>query len=197
MARAEQGSILLPWIKRVSLRDQTVVTHISEKLHAGERAAIALANEVDASLLADDRSARSEAHRFGLNYFGSLRGPERRQTAGNSHARERPTRPPYTSPACTLASLCTWDFLRGYRSRFSSFPGLYRSCRWRIPEITQRWAFDKSATVLLPPVPGEIQITLKFTYQNRLDRSHLSGGLTLDSVTYLITAWCSSSEVHS
>ena len=51
------GSILLPWIKRVSLRDQTTVAHISEKLHAGERAAIALAKEVDASLWVDDRSA--------------------------------------------------------------------------------------------------------------------------------------------
>jgi predicted nucleic acid-binding protein len=67
------GSILLPWIKRVCLRDQSAVTHISEKLHAGERAAIALAKGVDASLLVDDRSARSEAHRVGLNYFGSLR----------------------------------------------------------------------------------------------------------------------------
>ena len=67
------GSILLPWIRRASIQDQTATPQLSEKLHAGERAAIALANEMRASLLIDDRTARGEAQRLSLNYFGSLR----------------------------------------------------------------------------------------------------------------------------
>lgn len=67
------GSILLPWIRRVSVRDQTAAERLSERLHAGERAAIALAKEIRASLLVDDRSARAEAHREHVSYFGSLR----------------------------------------------------------------------------------------------------------------------------
>ena len=67
------ASILLPWIRRVPVQDRTTETQLSEKLHAGERAAIALAKEMSASLLLDEKTARGEAHRLGLNYFGSLR----------------------------------------------------------------------------------------------------------------------------
>jgi predicted nucleic acid-binding protein len=67
------GSILLPWIRRVSIQDRTATDRLSETLHAGERAALALATEIGASFLVDDRSARAEAQRAGLNYFGSLR----------------------------------------------------------------------------------------------------------------------------
>lgn len=61
------------WLIRTSVQDRSIVDQLPPQLHLGEREAIALAKELDAALLIDDRAARREAHRLGLDYFGSLR----------------------------------------------------------------------------------------------------------------------------
>lgn len=61
------------WITRRSVRDRLFVEQLPSKLHLGEREAIALARELGAPLLIDEREARKEAAQLGLDYFGSLR----------------------------------------------------------------------------------------------------------------------------
>jgi hypothetical protein len=61
------------WIQRASLRDRALVDRLPQKLHLGEREAIALAKERGESLLVDEREARQEASRQGINVIGSLR----------------------------------------------------------------------------------------------------------------------------
>ena len=46
---------------------------LSRKLDLGEREALALAKEMGAALLIDEREARREALRLGIDHFGSLR----------------------------------------------------------------------------------------------------------------------------
>ena len=65
---AEQG-----WIRSQTLTDPTVAEQLPDRLHRGEREAIALAKELNAHLLVDDYQARMEARRLGINHFGSLR----------------------------------------------------------------------------------------------------------------------------
>lgn len=70
------GVIELPklsWIKRVSVKDRTLVEQFPRKLHLGEREAIALAKELNAALMVDEREARKEALRLGIEHFGSLK----------------------------------------------------------------------------------------------------------------------------
>lgn len=61
------------WIQGRSLRIHTLADKLPKKLHLGEREAIALAHELGAPLLVDEREARKEADRLGITYFGSLR----------------------------------------------------------------------------------------------------------------------------
>lgn len=61
------------WILRERVRDQSFVDQLPQKLHLGEREAIALAKERGITLLIDDHEARKEARRLGLDVFGSLR----------------------------------------------------------------------------------------------------------------------------
>ena len=49
------------------------MARLSARLHRGEREAIALAKELGAALLVDDREARKEASHLGIEHFGSLR----------------------------------------------------------------------------------------------------------------------------
>jgi predicted nucleic acid-binding protein len=60
------------WIKRRALGDYTVAEGLPHKLGIGEREAIALAKELNARLLIDDREARKQAERLGVPDFGSL-----------------------------------------------------------------------------------------------------------------------------
>lgn len=61
------------WIEQVAVQDRSEVERLPAHLGLGERAAIVLAQELDAPLLIDDRAARHEAQRRGMVYFGSLR----------------------------------------------------------------------------------------------------------------------------
>src|SRR5688572_26198368 len=61
------------WITRVRVHDRPFVDHLPEKLHVGEREAIALAKELGATLLIDEREARRTAQQYGIPHFGSLR----------------------------------------------------------------------------------------------------------------------------
>ena len=61
------------WIKREQVRDRSLVEQLSGKLDLGEREALALAKETGAALLIDEREARKEAVRLGIDHFGSLR----------------------------------------------------------------------------------------------------------------------------
>ena len=61
------------WIKRVAVRDWSLLQTIPGRLSRGESEAILLAKELGAHLLVDDLEARKEASRLGISYFGSLR----------------------------------------------------------------------------------------------------------------------------
>ena len=61
------------WIKRGSVKDRSVLEQLSGKLNLGEREALALAKEIGAALLVDEREARTEALRLGIYHFGSLK----------------------------------------------------------------------------------------------------------------------------
>lgn len=49
------------------------MNQLPHKLHLGEREAIALTKELGGILLVDEREARKEARRVGIDYVGSLR----------------------------------------------------------------------------------------------------------------------------
>lgn len=61
------------WIRRAQIQDQTFVDQLPQKLHSGEREAIALARELGGVLLVDEQAVRQEVQRLGVPYFGSLR----------------------------------------------------------------------------------------------------------------------------
>ena len=48
-------------------------TNVPQRLHLGECEALALARELDAVLLIDEREARRAAQQYGIAHFGSLR----------------------------------------------------------------------------------------------------------------------------
>ena len=60
------------WIKCKHIRDRAFVEELPQKLHLGEREALALAKELGAVLLVDEREARNEARRLGIDHIGSL-----------------------------------------------------------------------------------------------------------------------------
>lgn len=61
------------WIKHRPLGDYSLVKGLPHKLGIGEREAIALAKELNARLLIDDREARKQAALLEVSDFGSLR----------------------------------------------------------------------------------------------------------------------------
>lgn len=68
-AEVQEGA----WIRRASVRNRSLVYQLPERLQLGESEAIALAQELGASLLVDEREARREAIRLGVSCLGSLR----------------------------------------------------------------------------------------------------------------------------
>lgn len=61
------------WIRRERIQDRSLTEQLPSKLHLGEREAIVLAKERDATLLVDEREARRVALQLGIGYIGSLR----------------------------------------------------------------------------------------------------------------------------
>lgn len=61
------------WIKREMTRNISQVNQLPPSLGLGEREAIVLSEELEASLLIDDRLARKEAEKRGIMCFGSLK----------------------------------------------------------------------------------------------------------------------------
>src|SRR5215831_1010392 len=59
---------------------------------------------------------------------------------------------PRTSPSRIFSRLLTAPAQTRKGVKRRSRLRCYRTCWWRIREITRRWAFDKSATLLLPPI---------------------------------------------
>lgn len=72
----EIGESLLvtaPWVKPQPIRrTRELITTLPLRLHLGEREALALATELNAAFLVDDREARSVAAQLGIQRFGSL-----------------------------------------------------------------------------------------------------------------------------
>lgn len=61
------------WIERRAVIDHSFVEALPQKLHLGEREAIALAKELNAVLLIDEHVARKEAVSRGIECVGSMR----------------------------------------------------------------------------------------------------------------------------
>jgi uncharacterized protein len=61
------------WIHRRSVQNRMLVDHLPDKLHLGEREALALAQELGMVLLIDEREARRAAEQQHIVHFGSLR----------------------------------------------------------------------------------------------------------------------------
>jgi len=61
------------WIKTKRTKNRLKVKQLPAMLGLGEREAIILAQELNATLLIDDRKAREVAEENGINCFGSLR----------------------------------------------------------------------------------------------------------------------------
>ena len=70
------------WIIRASVRDRTFVDQLPQKLHLGEREALALARELGSALLVDEREARRAAQQHSIPHFGSLRVLEEAKQRG-------------------------------------------------------------------------------------------------------------------
>jgi uncharacterized protein len=70
------------WITRTPVRDRTFVAQLSQRLHLGECEALALARELDAVLLIDEREARCAAQQYGIAHLGSLRVLEEAKERG-------------------------------------------------------------------------------------------------------------------
>jgi hypothetical protein len=60
------------WIRREHIQDRSLIEQLPSKLHVGEREAIVLPKERDATLLVDEREARRVALQLGIGYIGSL-----------------------------------------------------------------------------------------------------------------------------
>lgn len=61
------------WIQRRIVGDHAMVAHLPHVLHAGEREAIVLAQELHAQLLIDEQRGRNMATARGITVLGSLR----------------------------------------------------------------------------------------------------------------------------
>jgi len=70
------------WIMRIPVRDRTFVDQLPQRLHLGECEALALARELDAALLIDEREARRAAQQYSIAHFGSLRVLEEAKERG-------------------------------------------------------------------------------------------------------------------
>jgi uncharacterized protein len=107
------GPILdrMPWIVRRSVSDRQRLAKLPQKLHLGEREAIILAEELDVPLLVDDREARSEAKRRGIEHFGSLRILARAKEIGLV-SRVRPALDDLIAGGTYVGTELYWEFLR-------------------------------------------------------------------------------------
>ncbi len=70
------------WITRAQVRDRAFVDQLPQKLHLGEREALALTKELGGTLLIDEREARRAAQQHGIAHFGSLRVLEEAKQRG-------------------------------------------------------------------------------------------------------------------
>lgn len=70
------------WITRTRVSDRTFVDQLPQRLHLGEREALALAQELGGVLLIDEREARRAAQQYGIAHFGSLRVLEEAKNRG-------------------------------------------------------------------------------------------------------------------
>jgi hypothetical protein len=70
------------WIIRDRAQDRSLVDSLPDKLHQGEREALALAKERGGVLLVDEYAARQEATRLGIDHMGSLRLLKEAKTRG-------------------------------------------------------------------------------------------------------------------
>src|SRR5262249_30644054 len=61
------------WIIRAPVSNRVFVDQLPQKLHLGEREALALAKELGGTLLIDEREARRTAAQHAIAHFGSLR----------------------------------------------------------------------------------------------------------------------------
>jgi uncharacterized protein len=61
------------WIQRATVAESSLLATLPTALHAGEREAIALANERDAQLLMDEIRGRRAAAHLGIEVIGTLR----------------------------------------------------------------------------------------------------------------------------
>jgi uncharacterized protein len=72
------GELIIPeavyaeWIQRRTITNQASISNLPSTLHAGERHAILLAQELGLELLIDERRGRTVAAEWGVEIFGSL-----------------------------------------------------------------------------------------------------------------------------
>jgi uncharacterized protein len=72
------GELIIPeavyaeWIQRRTITNQASISNLPSTLHAGERHAILLAQELGLGLLIDERRGRTVAAEWGVEIFGSL-----------------------------------------------------------------------------------------------------------------------------
>ena len=72
------GELIIPeavyaeWIQRRTITNQASISNLPSTLHAGERHAILLAQELGLGLLIDERRGRTVAAERGVEIFGSL-----------------------------------------------------------------------------------------------------------------------------
>jgi uncharacterized protein len=72
------GELIIPeavyaeWIQRRTITNQASISNLPSTLHAGERHAILLAQELGLGLLIDERCGRTVAAEWGVEIFGSL-----------------------------------------------------------------------------------------------------------------------------
>ena len=70
------------WITRSRVSDRAFVDQLPQKLHLGEREALALTKELGGALLVDEREARRTAQQHAIAHFGSLRVLEEAKELG-------------------------------------------------------------------------------------------------------------------
>lgn len=70
------------WIARACVSNYAFVDQLPQKLHLGEREALALAHELGGVLLIGEREARRAAQQYGIAHFGSLRVLEEAKERG-------------------------------------------------------------------------------------------------------------------
>jgi hypothetical protein len=70
------------WIRTEPVKDRSFINQLPVSLDAGEKEAIALARELGAILLSDDRAARQTARQYGIELNSSLTVLQSAKSAG-------------------------------------------------------------------------------------------------------------------